>query len=147
MSISKNYVSYSSRTGLYDSDVMDIRLLAAKKSIRNIASSLGIPKSTIHDIVIGKTWSHVPTPKILNQLKNYTIFADGRVWSNRTSKFLSPKMDKLGHVNVELIIDGKRQAHSVALLVAKAFLGKKGNKISFRDKDVSNVHFTNILTK
>lgn len=146
--MSNSYVTYSSRSGLTDSDVLDIRVAAKTSSVRSVARSFATPKSTVQDIVSGKTWGHVPNPRVLNSLKNYTIYPDGRVWSNKTNKFLSTKLDKAGSLSVELVANGKRKSFSVASLVARAFSGKKSvSKVSYRDGDSTNVHFTNLVTR
>jgi hypothetical protein len=146
--MSRNYVKYSSRSMLSDSDVIDIRRdadSAENFSVRELAAKHAVPKSTVHDILTGKTWSHVPNP--VTVYKNYSIFPDGRVWSNKTSKFLQAKMAKSGTLSVELQVNGTRQTVPVASLVAKAFLGKKSTKLSFVDGDSTNVHFTNIAAR
>jgi hypothetical protein len=147
--MSRNYLNFSKRSGLSDTDVIDIRLayLTDKISVRNLAAHYFVPKSTIHDIIVYKTWNHVPEPVKLKQYKDYSVFPDGRILSNKTKKFLSTKMDRSGTLNVDLTVAGKRKSVSVASLVAKAFLGSKSTKLTYRDEDKTNVHFTNIVTR
>lgn len=142
--MSRNYIRYSNRSGLGDSDILDIRLAASieTNSVRDIAREMGLPKSTVHDIITGKTWSHVPSPVTL--YKNYSIFPDGRIWSTKAGKFLAIRMNKSGALNVEIQVNGTRKTVPVASLVAKAFHGKTSAKISFIDGDNTNIHFTNI---
>ena len=49
---------------------------------------------------------------------NYYVTDDGRVWSERTNKFLSPQLDKDGYEKVQMMsIDKKRHRYSVHRLV------------------------------
>ena len=49
---------------------------------------------------------------------NYYITDDGRVWSERTNKFLSPQLDKDGYEKIRLMsTDGKRHRYSIHRLV------------------------------
>lgn len=143
--MTRNYTQHSKRSGVSERDVLDIRSLSATRSVRQIASDLNIPKSTVHDIITGKTWSHVPEP--VTVYKNYTIYPDGRIKSNKVGQFMSTKMSRDGSLTVELTVNGNRKTISVATLVAKAFLKSKSSKLSFADGDKTNVHFTNIVTR
>lgn len=64
--------------------------------------------------------------KIVNcryELKfDYYVTDDGRVWSDRSNKFLNPQSDKDGYQKVQLMsIDGKRHRYSIHRLVLENF--------------------------
>ena len=145
MSQSQNYVSHSTRSGLSDSDVLDIRLASRSTSVRNIARQMTLPKSTVHDIISGKTWGHVPNPVVV--YRNYSVFPDGRVWSNKSNKFLTSKLNRNGTLTVEVTVNGSRKTVQVATLVARAFLGSRGSRLNYKDGDRTNVHFTNLRSR
>lgn len=49
---------------------------------------------------------------------NYYATDDGRIWSERTNKFLSPQLDKNGYEKVQMMsTDGKRHRYSVHRLI------------------------------
>lgn len=49
---------------------------------------------------------------------NYYVTDDGRIWSERANKFLSPQLDKNGYEKVQMMsTDGKRHRYSVHRLV------------------------------
>lgn len=53
---------------------------------------------------------------------NYYVTDDGRVWSERTQKYLSPQYDKNGYVKVQMrSIDNKSHRYSVHRLVLENF--------------------------
>ena len=53
---------------------------------------------------------------------DYYVTDDGRVWSERTQKYLSPQYDKNGYVKVQLrSIDNKSHRYSVHRLVLENF--------------------------
>lgn len=53
---------------------------------------------------------------------NYYVTDDGRVYSERSQKFLSPQLDKNGYEKVQMIsIDGKRHRYSVHRLILENF--------------------------
>lgn len=143
--MTRNYTQHSKRSGVSERDVLDIRSLSTTRSVRQIASDLNIPKSTVHDIITGKTWSHVPEP--VTVYKNYSIYPDGRVKSIKSGQYMSTKMNREGIITVELTVNGSRKTISVAALVAKAFLNSKSSKLRYADEDKTNVHFTNIVTR
>lgn len=143
--MSKSYFQHSPRSGLSDSDVLDIRAASATSSIRQIAKYMDVPKSTVHDIISGKTWSHVPNPVLVH--KNYSVFPDGRVWSNKTNQFLIKKLNKDGTLTVDITINGTKKTTTVAALIAKAFYNSKSTKLTYVDGDKTNVHFTNITIR
>lgn len=145
--MTKNYTQFSKRSLISERDVLAIRerFHTLGYSVRQIASNLNLAKSTVHDIITGKTWSHVPNP--VTVYKNYNVYPDGRVWSNRSNQFMTQKLNKEGVITVELTINGNRKTVSVASLVARAFHNSKSTKLSYADGDKTNVHFTNIVTR
>lgn len=53
---------------------------------------------------------------------NYYVTDDGRIWSERTQKYLSPQYDKNGYVKVQLrSTDNKSHRYSVHRLVLENF--------------------------
>ena len=53
---------------------------------------------------------------------NYYVTDDGKIYSERTNKFLSPQRDKNGYLKVQMISeDGKRHRYSVHRLVLENF--------------------------
>ena len=143
--MTKNYTHFSKRSLITENDVLTIRRVANKSSVREIAANYDIPKSTVHDIITRKTWNHVPNPVTI--YKNYSIYPDGRVWSNKSNQFMTQKLNREGVVTVELSVNGTRKTISVATLVAKAFHNSKSTKLSYVDGDKTNVHFTNITVR
>lgn len=139
-----SYIYNNSQSGLSDSDVMSIRLIAQNKSLSQVARQYGIGKSTASDIVNRKTWSHVPAAKPVKGYSNYLILPDGRVWDSKTKAFLSPKITKNEGIKIILSANGKRKSIPVANLVAQAFHSSNKNNIRFNDNNRYNVHFTNI---
>ena len=53
---------------------------------------------------------------------NYYIYDNGKVWSERSQKFLSAQLDKNGYEKVQMISkDGKRHRYSIHRLVMESF--------------------------
>lgn len=65
----------------------------------------------------------------------YAITRDGKVWSHRTKKFLSPGKRKDGYLQVGLYKDGKRKNVYIHKLVAEAFLENPENLPFVNHKD------------
>jgi len=55
----------------------------------------------------------------------YVAHSDGRVWSNKSKRFLNPKKKKSGYKYVNLSKNGKRKYLSIHRLICKTF--NKGN--------------------
>ena len=68
---------------------------------------------------------------------NYYVTDDGRVWSERTQKYLSPQYDKNGYVKVQMrSIDNKSHRYSVHRLVLENFKPVQGmEKLQVNHKD------------
>ena len=53
---------------------------------------------------------------------NYYVTDDGKVWSERSQKFLNPQLDKNGYEKIQMISkDGKRHRYSVHRLIMENF--------------------------
>ena len=68
---------------------------------------------------------------------NYYVTDDGRVWSERTQKYLSPQYDKNGYVKVQMrSTDNKSHRYSVHRLVLENFKPVEGmEKLQVNHKD------------
>ena len=60
--------------------------------------------------------------KEIKGFKGYSVTEDGRVWSNKSNKWLSQSVSYKGYLKVDLYQEGKRQGKFVHRLVAEAFL-------------------------
>ena len=58
----------------------------------------------------------------------YAITDDGKLFSNRSNKFLRPATDKYGYLYYVISIDGKRKTIKAHRLVAMAFIPNPENK-------------------
>jgi hypothetical protein len=76
----------------------------------------------------------------------YFITESGRVWSDKTKKFLSPWLDRKGYPAVTLCVDGKSSNKSIHRLVAIEFIPNPNNKPSVNhiDNNPKNTHVTNL---
>ena len=139
----ENYLRRSPKSNLTDSDVIDIRITAEAEGLtaQSIADRYNIDRTTAGRIITNRSWSHVPSPKTVG---NYSIYPDGRIFSNSNGRFLRTSTAKDGMTYVEMTTNGSRERVSVASLVAKAFLGTKSKNISFINGDTSDTHFTNL---
>lgn len=68
---------------------------------------------------------------------NYYVTDDGRIWSERTQKYLSPQYDKNGYVKVQMrSTDNKSHRYSVHRLVLENFKPIQGmEKLQVNHKD------------
>ena len=60
--------------------------------------------------------------------ENYLIYPDGRVYSNKTNKFLKPMKNKHQYLHVNLRQDDKRKMYKIHRLVAEHYLPNLENK-------------------
>lgn len=142
----KNYMRYSSQTGLTDSDIIDMRTKAqsGKASASTIGSMYGINPTTAARIISGRSWGHVPAPK--NLTDNYVIYPDGRIFAKATGSFLTTTAGKDGNMFVRITANGRRVRVPAAILVAAAFHGvDDAEKIDFANGDPEDLHFTNLV--
>lgn len=55
----------------------------------------------------------------------YYIFDDGRIWSKKTKRFLTPFKDRYGYLQIKLAVNSKIKINfNLATLVAYTFLGE-----------------------
>lgn len=141
------YRTKSNKSQLTDSSVLDIRRLSGQVPERALAKQFNIHRKTIYNIVNYKTWQHVPEPKTIASFKNYTIYPDGRVWSNASNKFMKLTTRASGENVVKLRNGSKSKTVAVSELVAKAFLGtrKRNIQVTYLDGNPSNSHHQNLL--
>ena len=65
----------------------------------------------------------------------YKISNDGQVWSEKSQKYLSPRLSMDGYKRVALFKDGKSYEYRVARLVAETFVENPENKPQVNHKD------------
>lgn len=79
---------------------------------------------------------------------NYYVTDDGRIWSERTNKFLSFQYDKNGYVKVQMrSTDGKSHRYSVHRLVMENFKpvdGMEFLQVNHIDGDKTNNRLENL---
>ena len=80
--------------------------------------------------------------------KNYEIYPDGRIWSNLRNKWMKPKANKSGYLQVNLVDNyGKKKRYTVHKIVYEAVSGKqipKGYEINHIDEMKDNNSITNL---
>jgi hypothetical protein len=59
----------------------------------------------------------------------YQVTDDGRVWSDRTSRWLKPSPNSHGYQVVGLQADGRQYTRGVHVLVALAFIGPRPGRL------------------
>ena len=78
--------------------------------------------------------------------EGYYITTDGRVWSEKSKKFLSQFPHKNGYLLCDLYHDGKRKQHKIHRLVALTFIPNPENKpqVNHIDGNKANNHIDNL---
>lgn len=79
--------------------------------------------------------------------EGYLVYEDGRVYSKKSSKFLSQVLDgKKNYLKVAISIDGKMKYPNVHRLVAQAFISNPDNKpqVNHIDCNKTNNHVSNL---
>ena len=80
--------------------------------------------------------------------KNYEIYPDGRIWSNLRNKWMKPKANKSGYLQVNLVDNyGKKKRYTVHKIVYEAVSGKpipKGYEINHIDENKENNSKSNL---
>ena len=68
--------------------------------------------------------------KLIPNYEDYLISTDGKIWSNKTNKYLTPKYDKAGYVTIALYKGsrGSRKTLKIHRLVAITFIKNTENK-------------------
>jgi hypothetical protein len=61
---------------------------------------------------------------MIKQFGIYSIYSDGKVWSNKNNKFLKPTLDKRGYYRIGLSFNGKSKTFKLHRLVAEMFIPK-----------------------
>lgn len=84
--------------------------------------------------------------KKIEGFENYLIYSDGRVWSERTGKFLKPEINKSGYLIVDLRRNGEHNRRRVHRLVAEAFIPNPNNYpvVNHIDEDKTNNDISNL---
>ena len=79
----------------------------------------------------------------------YTIYSDGKVYSNKSKKFIKPHIEN-GYYRIGLYIDGKPKTYKLHRLIGQCFIEKPDgkNQINHKDcnklnNDVSNLEWCN----
>ena len=79
---------------------------------------------------------------------NYYVTDDGRIWSERTQKYLTPQYDKNGYVKIQMrSTDGKSHRYSVHRLVLENFKpvnGMEKLQVNHKDGDKLNNSLDNL---
>lgn len=76
----------------------------------------------------------------------YIVYSDGRIYSEKTKRFLKPRADTNGYLQVALRINGNTVEKLVHRLVAKSFLKRKSESmvVNHKDFDITNNHVDNL---
>lgn len=117
-----NFNKPSPRSGLTASDILDIRRLHDEEDYNDARLSrlFSVSRKTVYNIVNRKTWADVPQPSRARGFKNYTVYPDGRIYSEISGEFLTHIKRMSGSV-VRLTNNGVRHTVPVASLIQKTF--------------------------
>lgn len=87
-------------------------------------------------------------PKEIKDFPGYYIYPDGKVQSEKSHKFLSPRIDSNGYENIALCNNGKRKDFRINRLVALYFVfnddPEHKNIVNHIDENKLNNHYTNL---
>ena len=77
---------------------------------------------------------------------SYIVYSDGRVWSNKTNKFLQPHQNNCGYYYYSLRIDGKQKIRLAHRLVAVSFIPNPNNlpEVNHKDENKANNDCSNL---
>ena len=78
---------------------------------------------------------------------SYWIYDDGRLFSTKSHKFLSSRLNRKGYLCFQLTIDSKNNVRPTHRLVALAFLSNPDNnklQVNHKDGDKLNNHYSNL---
>ena len=77
----------------------------------------------------------------------YQISNFGRIWSNKSNRYLNPFLNNAGYRAINLIaINGKRKGELIHRLVALAFIDNPDKKpeVNHKDRNKENNHVDNL---
>lgn len=77
---------------------------------------------------------------------DYMVYEDGRIWSNKTSKFLKPAYTKAGYASVELFNSAGSKRLLIHRLVANAYIPNPNSlpQINHKDENPKNNKVANL---
>lgn len=77
---------------------------------------------------------------------DYMVYEDGRIWSNKTSKFLKPAYTKAGYASVELFNSAGSKRLLIHRLVANAYIPNPNGlpQINHKDENPKNNKVANL---
>lgn len=77
---------------------------------------------------------------------DYLVYEDGRIWSNKTNKFLKPAYTRAGYASVELFGYNGRKRFLIHRLVANAYIPNPNHypQINHKDENPKNNHVNNL---
>lgn len=83
---------------------------------------------------------------IVGYENQYAITEDGKVWSYKTKKFLSPGKHRNGYLQVALWTNNKPKYYFIHRLVAEAFISNPNNlpQVNYKDEDKTNNNVWNL---
>lgn len=84
--------------------------------------------------------------KEIKEAPGYSIYDDGRVWSEKQQKFLSISLDEKGYQKASLWVNNKVKTIKIHRLVAKYFIPNPYNykEVNHKDEDKTNNHVENL---
>jgi len=74
------------------------------------------------------------------QLGIYTIYSNGKVWSNKHNKFLKPSKDEKGYLRIGLYLNGKAKTYKLHRLISECFINKIEGKTQINHKDCNKLN-------
>lgn len=86
--------------------------------------------------------------KYLNEENKYKVYEDGKVFSVKTNKYLTPIYSKLANVLVlSLVVNKKNKKYILHTLIYKLFIGNINNDcyVSFKDNNLHNLNINNLI--
>lgn len=77
---------------------------------------------------------------------DYLVYEDGRIWSNKTNKFLKPAYTRAGYASVELFGYNGRKRFLIHRLVANVYIPNPNHypQINHKDENPKNNHVNNL---
>jgi DNA-binding XRE family transcriptional regulator len=117
-----NYNQISKQSNLTGSDVLDIRRLHDEDGLNDaqLARQFSVSRKAIYNIVERNTWKDVPDPALVRGFTGYSVYPDGRVFSNIRRSFLTPIQRSTGEAVRITAKDGSRKTVSVSTLLKQA---------------------------